>query len=309
MDFINYEQDMIARFNGLHPTEILGQSNANNFYQKRYLLNKIYSKFNIDFGPGLEDFDLNTFRFILFNFGTLGIFKKDNYIYYSLYGVEKWNIYRNPARVRSQLLFDDVTAELQLYNQEVNKDCIIIKAFDDYRGFYDLLNDYSETLATFDKAIKQALLNGNIPLMAYAKDKKQAEEIRTAYALATQGTPLVILDKELDPETKDLLQPISNHDTTGIIDKLLTSRRMVVNNFLTEIGINNANLNKKERLVTNEVEANDEEVISVINNVYLNIKEGFEKTNEIFGTNMSITLNKYDEVTNEGQDQVEGGEE
>ena len=60
--------------------------------------------------------------------------------------------------------------------------------------------------------------------------------------------------------------------------------------FLTEIGVNNANTDKKERLTDNEVEANDSEI--QLNGGYWleNIKEGIKKTNQMFGLNISVDL-------------------
>ena len=297
MEFINFFKNNLATYNGLHPDMVKGKFNFNNLYQKRYLLNKIYSKFNFDFGD-LKEFEKNknTFRFHLFALGSVGLFNNKD-IYFSRYSIKEWNMYYNPYKLDSHLIGGDnrLRMKYEVKNAIVNKDCVIVKSFDDYLGFSDILNDYAETLASFDKAIKVALLNANVNLYSFAKDRKQAEEIKNAYAMATQGEPLVILDKGLEPDEREkLLTPLTNHDTTALIDRLLTSRRMVVNNFLTEIGINNANLSKKERLNSDEVNANDEEIVAVANVVLDNIKQGFDTANKIFGTNLSVELNEED---------------
>ena len=285
----NFEQNMLKNYYGLAPVNVRGKNNWNNLYQKRYLLNKLYAKFKFKLP---EDFELNAFRFILLYAGTIGIFKKDQ-PFFAHWFTEEWNIYYNPYKVSSQVIAGDASLvnKYHLKGQVVDKDCVILKCFDDFHGFADIMNDYAETLASYDKAIKVALMNSNVNLASFAKDKKQAEEIRTAYASATEGEPLIIFDKGLEPEDKEkLLVPLTNHDTTALLDKLLTTRRMVVNNFLTEIGIENANINKKERLNTDEVNANNEEVTAIINVVYENIKKGFDKANELFGLNMSVEL-------------------
>lgn len=299
--YIDYEQNMYRMYNGLQPVEVKGRFNLNNLYQKRYLLNKIYSKFDFKLP---EDFDLNTFRFLLFGFGSLAIFKKKDLTFFSGYSIESYNIYYNPYKISSRPITQDnkPIVEVDLKNQIVGKDAIIIKAFDDYLGFFDILNDYAETLACFDKAIKVALMNANVNLVSFAKDRKQAEEIKTAYACATEGQPLVIMDKGLEPDEADkILQPFTNHDIAGIIDKLLTSRRAVVNNFLTEIGIANANINKKERLNSDEVNANDEEVTAIISVIFENIKSGIDKANELFGLNMEVKLRESEDNSSDDE--------
>ena len=60
--------------------------------------------------------------------------------------------------------------------------------------------------------------------------------------------------------------------------------------FLTEIGVNNANTDKKERLTDNEVEANDSEIQLNAGYWLDNIREGIEKTNKMFNLNISVNL-------------------
>ena len=74
MDFINFYKQNLTEYNGLHPTMVKGKFNFNNLYQKRYLLNKIYSKFKFNFGD-LESFEKNknAFRFHLFALGSSGL--------------------------------------------------------------------------------------------------------------------------------------------------------------------------------------------------------------------------------------------
>ena len=308
--YIDYEQNMMKIYNGLHPTSVHGRFNFNNLYQKRYLINKIYSRFNFTLP---EDFDLNTFRFMTLIFGNIAIFRKNGRTFYSPYSIDSFNIYYNPYEITSKPLTEHniILEDLQVNKAVVGKDTIIIKCFDDYRGFGDIVNDYAESLASFDKAIKTALMNSNVNLVGFADDKKQAEEIKTAYAKATEGEPLVIMDRGLSPEDREkLLIPFTNHDTAGIVDKLLTSRRAVVNNFLTEIGIENANIDKKERLNSDEVNANNDEVESIINVVFENLKKSFDKANEIFDLNLKVELyepkepkellTSYDKLKEEG---------
>ena len=60
--------------------------------------------------------------------------------------------------------------------------------------------------------------------------------------------------------------------------------------FLTEIGVNNANTDKRERLTDNEVEANDSEIQFNASFWLENIREGIEKENKMFGLNITVDL-------------------
>lgn len=290
-----YEQRMTANYNGLHPINVKGVSNLNNIYQCRYLWNKIYSKFKFDFG-GLE-WDLNTFRMLLFKFGSLGIFKSDGGWVFAPWTVETLNIYLNPKTIKGYKLF--YTTYFNELGGTVNKDAFIVKCFDDYLGWGDLVESTGEVLANIDKSINIALMNANVNLVGYADGKTDAEEIKLAYAQATDGEPLVVVNKNkiLDGRKDHILEPFTNHDTVGIIDKLLVARRTVINNFLTEIGINNANLTKKERLITDEVNANNEELSANISIVYENIKKAFDIFNKETGNNITVELVETDDTT------------
>ena len=71
--------------------------------------------------------------------------------------------------------------------------------------------------------------------------------------------------------------------------------------FLTEIGVNNANTDKRERLTDNEVEANDTEIQLNAGYWLDNIKEGFTAANKMFNLNIGIelknTVNTETEIT------------
>ena len=79
-----------------------------------------------------------------------------------------------------------------------------------------------------------------------------------------------------------------------IADKLEDLRRALVNDFLTEIGINNANLSKRERLNSDEVNANNEEVLALSLVALENMNDGFKRLNELMGGDyMGVKLREY----------------
>ena len=295
--YISFEENMARMFTGMSPVDVKGQSNVRAKYNKKYLYTKLCSKFTFDFGD--TPVDINTYRYGQFFYGVWGVFKKGNLVFLSPYAVNKYNMYYNPHEIESTGLNEDLDVNLNGVKGIVGKNAAIIKCFDNYTGFLDLLNDYSNKLAEFDKTVSVALSNANVNLLAFAGSKKEADELRAAYAAATEGQPLIIMDKSKEPvDKKDLLTPFTNHDTASLLDRLLTARRAVLNQFLTDIGINNANIDKKERLNADEVNANNEELEALISVIYNNLKEGFAMVNKVFNTNWSVTLNEVEESDN-----------
>lgn len=71
-----------------------------------------------------------------------------------------------------------------------------------------------------------------------------------------------------------------------LLDKLDTHYNMIVNRFLSYVGIENANSDKKERLVSTEVDANNG-LIENSRNQFINARmQGSKQINEMFGLNV-----------------------
>ena len=126
------------------------------------------------------------------------------------------------------------------------------------------------------------------------QSKKQADDYKEAYGLASEGNPFVTVLAEgwEGLQIRDLIGDVKS-DFIG--DKLEDLRRCLINDFLTDAGINNANLAKRERLNSDEVNANNEEVMSLATICLENMKEGMEKTNQLAGKEiMSVKFRKYE---------------
>ena len=78
-----------------------------------------------------------------------------------------------------------------------------------------------------------------------------------------------------------------------IADDVQLLKRKILNEFLTDIGINNTNLDKRERLTNDEVNANNDEVLANIYHWYDNISDGISKVNDMFGLNLTLSIRDY----------------
>lgn len=80
-----------------------------------------------------------------------------------------------------------------------------------------------------------------------------------------------------------------------ILDKLSDYENFYVNKAMTYLGLNNANVDKKERLITSEVDANNEQIGAILDMYYECRKEFCELCNEKFGTNITVEKREVDE--------------
>ena len=72
-------------------------------------------------------------------------------------------------------------------------------------------------------------------------------------------------------------------------------KRSIMNEFLTEIGINNANTSKRERLISDEANANNEEIQTIVELWLDNLKKCCDKVNKMFNLNIGIELRHKEE--------------
>ena len=71
---------------------------------------------------------------------------------------------------------------------------------------------------------------------------------------------------------------------------------MILNEVFTDLGINNANMDKRERMVANEVEANNEQVKACEDVMLKARQQACKEINRIFGTNISVKRRKLEEI-------------
>lgn len=99
------------------------------------------------------------------------------------------------------------------------------------------------------------------------------------------NVPVLPVKKKFD--LNNMVEPLQ----TGIdfkLDVLRNEKNSIMNEFFTFIGINNVNINKKERLIEAEANANNE-LISLDLNMFLKTRvNACEKINKLFNTSIKV---------------------
>lgn len=282
---IMFDQDMILNHFNIQPSMVKGRANAGVEFYKRLLYAKVYS--TLDFTLP-ETWKKNYFRFWLFHMGSIGVIYTNEFGWVCQpYSILQLDLYYNPKVI-------------EVYNQFIKTPKIgavginagIIKCMDDYWGLDDIVTRYATDLAQCDRSIEVNLMNSNVTAFFKARNKKDADAIREAYGRATAGEPLVVINRDvMEEEGIETLLP--NMKNNFIVNDILQARRGILNAFLTEIGIRNANYDKRERLNSQEVSENNDETSAIITVIYDNIKKSMEEVNRISGLNLDVTLH-YD---------------
>lgn len=268
-----------------NPGTVHASNTGLSLFFQRYLLQKIFSKFDFTLP---EKWDRDYFLYIMFVLGYGAVLNTDKYDvvfqHCTLYG---YNIYYRPTQVIvTNPLF---RKQYQLY---INKQAALLKLTPDYRGVYDIVQLYADMMAVTMEAYGVSAINSKFAYAFMADNKAMAETMKKLYDQIASGQPAVFGDKSLfDDDGNPKWQLFTNNLRQNYIGlDLLESLTDIENKFNTHIGINNANLQKRERLITDEVNANNQDTKALITVWLESLQESFKKCNDMFNLNLSVKL-------------------
>lgn len=119
-------------------------------------------------------------------------------------------------------------------------------------------------------------------------DTKTILTLKNVYMQYSGNTPFIFGNKQFDISNK---LNVLNTNAPYLIDKLELHKHEIWNECLTYLGIDNANTDKKERLITDEVESNNELINYYLSCFYKTRKKACQEINEKYGLNIDIKLN------------------
>lgn len=212
-----------------------------------------------------------------------GVFFKDDELGYLALRVnpnDKFNVYMLPTKVIC-------------YSFEYNKE----KDFDDvvYIMNNNLQKPTLETLKLFAYRLYEVEATINVNLLAQKTpvliegDTKTILTLKNVYMQYSGNTPFIFGNKQYDLSNR---LSVLKTDAPYLIDKLTLHKHEIWNECLTYLGINNTNVDKRERLITDEVNSNNELINYYLNCFYKTRKEACDRINEKYGLNIKIKLNK-----------------
>lgn len=252
-------------------------------YFRKYLLQKAISVFKWQLP---EEWDEDYFKYVLYGLGYIAVLNTRSFGVICQGGaLGGYNLYYRPAyiMITNPLLKETITAD-------INKDCAIIKLQPDYSSIMDIVGYYADQMALASEALGLNLVNVKTGIIFGAKDKTQAESYKKMYDKLNTGDPAVFIDKNmLDDQGKPNWMPfVQNMTQQYISDKLLSDIRKIESMYDTEIGIPNANTDKAERLITDEVNANNVETATRCELWLESIRKGITRANEMYDLNISV---------------------
>lgn len=276
--------DLVREFFARKPKEVDGVANTSAMYYRQKLLRLVLQRFEWSNLP--ENWELDYFLEHLFLDGIIGITDTNAGILALKCGLTGIGIYDQPT----EAIFANPI--LGNFRRTLGEDCEIIKIQYDYKGIGWILNRYSALLAMCDSSIAVNLMNTKATYVFGATSKTQAETFKALYDDITMGKPAVFTSSGNAGMIKEQMFNMPAKENF-IADDVQLLKRKIVNEFLTDIGINNTNLDKRERLTDDEVNANNDEVLANIAHWYDNIIDGITRTNQMFGLSLECKIRSY----------------
>lgn len=275
--------DLVHEFFARKPKEVDGVANTSSMYYRDYLLKKVLSRFEFDGIPSY--WDLDYFLEVLFLEGKVCITDTGVGVIPLKCGTTGIGVFEQPTEV---IIANPVLGNMR---RTIDVDCALIKLQYNYQGCGWMINRYATLLAMCDSSISVNLMNSKVAYVFKAASKAQAATLETMYDQVSCGKPATFVGENGALNNENFFTfPVKENFVANDIQLL---KRKIVDEFLTDIGINNANTDKKERLITDEVNANNNEVNANIQHWYDNISDGIKRANTMYNLNLSVKIRDF----------------
>lgn len=276
--------DAINTYNSQYDPSTMHTNSTIKYYFMKYLLEKIMSVYEFKNLP--KDWDRAYFLYVLFCWGYIGIVDTEQYGIICQHGtLNGRGIFYQPNKF---LLSNPLLAEA--YNLDIGRDCALIKLQPNYSGVLDIVSYYADMLSLSSETATSNLINSKLAYVFLSKNKQQAESFKKFYDSIASNETAVFIDRDLfdvdgNPQWMMFNQ---NLKQTYIAGDVLVDMSKWMDMFNTEIGIPNANTEKKERMLTDEVNANNVDTKSKAELWLESMRDGIDMANELYGLNISV---------------------
>lgn len=221
---------------------------------------------------------------------------EERHIERELYQSGKAIFFRDP-QMSYMCLRCDTTGQVNIYGDPTHyiangfnynrvyssEDCVVIEnnklrlPTDPFVMFY--VNKLTEAERTMDVNVK-----ANKTPVVFACDDKDALTFKTLFSQVDGNVPAIFADKNLNIDSvKAFLTGVS-----FLGNDLMDYKRSVESELLTFLGVNNSPIDKKERLITDEANSNNQLIESFCNLQLEARKRACEAINKLYGLNVTV---------------------
>lgn len=215
----------------------------------------------------------------LFEAGSVVFFKDDVLGELCLDCIQQGNfdVYGNPITRRAYSCYNNYQKVLD------DKDSVII--WNNYLRTNSVtdIQLYAKRLWDLDRSVDVNAKAQKTPLLIQCNEK-QRMSMKNLYMQYDGNTPVIFADNNIDINGIKVVSTQAPY----VADKLYQLKNQVWNEALTYLGISNLNINKQERLITNEVSSSQGSTISSRYSRLESRRQAVEKINDMFGLDIEV---------------------
>lgn len=156
-------------------------------------------------------------------------------------------------------------------------------------GLYDLISQTATLLADNIVSINCQQINSRVQAFFTADGEPQAVAGEAVLRKMYAGSPYQILRSDL--VDKLTVNPISGTGVANNITQLVELQNFIVANFFQSIGVKSNDIMKRERLITAEIEEQNDMVAISLLEMIASWQRGFNEVNKLYGTDIHCELN------------------
>ena len=281
-----YDYDFLNVYNAKRsPGTIHAASSEMAAYFRRYLFQKTISVFDLNCP---DTWSKDYFWYVLYGCGFIGVLDVPGYgVIPQFCTIKGFNLYYQPREIQ---VANQAIRSGQLIERTIDADCVLVKLTPDYCGIVDLIQHYGDLMAMCAEGAGINITNSKLAFIFASDSKNMAESMKKMFDGIQAGHPAQFVDKSLfredgEPRWITFSQDIgANFIAPDLIETMDKIERM----FESEIGIpNTGGTEKKERLITDEVNANNVSTYSKAELWLESIQDGLKRVRDMFNIEVS----------------------
>ena len=161
--------------------------------------------------------------------------------------------------------------------------CVLIKNNRLKRPTKEMIEIYAFKIYEIERAMDVNIIATKTPFIIVGNDKDKLT-LENIFRQVKESAPAIYVDPSIDPESFKTLAT----EAPFLADKLQALKKDIYNEAMTYLGINNVETEKKEHLVVDEINANNEAIANDLEVMKEARETATEAIKEVFGLDVRV---------------------